>query len=844
MQSWSSISRLLGCTAAVVAMVFGFSSANAAEPYNSAQLEYLFKGGEFEFKGPECSFKGPSGAIFYLYSLKFKDGGKFSVERTCRTNNYIIHRLSYEGSGTWVNENNKLCLTAPENASFWKNFSGENCWKIKRAKWGFDAINSEGKKDFTMTLNEHPKQSSREELQTALETVTGGVEVAEKKVEAAPPKEKAKEKPAKTSLAKIENFNLSNSQGLRYKDESEKNYSAVFVDDGTTEIIESKSTFSSKKIFIGGFHVLGKPFSPGHRQLSNSLKNESSLPKLQSFFKSEIGEELTFIVEERWNGKFGNYCREWKLKALLKDKYKKQIGGWPIKVSETFVTGVSDYDCGFKRSSWNEKGRKFQDTIIQDEKSGKIIYFERNWIKDGNRFGHGTNDKETLNLILFKHPVYGETNFKKIAEANKIQLEKARQTAEADKFKREEEERRQAVELKREKEAEEKRRLAAFKKKKQEADRRNAEKEKQRIAVLEKKKKQEAARLRAVELKRKKAAEEKRRLAALEKKKQETARRKAKKEKKEAARLAAKANADKKGQNGKPSLDDRMATLKRLKDAGLLSEEQFQAKTNAILNEYLGLGGPSKTASAQKAKPSKYADVKFGKYYALVIGNNDYKHLPKLKTAAKDAKAVAKTLRDTFGFEVKTLINATRSQILDAFDDYQVKLGKTDNFLLYYAGHGWLDKGQEQGFWLPVNAKTSRRSQWISNATVTSTLKALQAKHVMVVADSCFSGTLTRGLKVEKRIDDYVRHVVDKRARIALTSGGLEPVEDGGGGKNSPFASAFLKILNGSDEVLSGTELFKRVKRPVQVNADQTPNYSDIRKAGHDGGDFLFVRKR
>jgi hypothetical protein len=30
----------------------------------------------------------------------------------------------------------------------------------------------------------------------------------------------------------------------------------------------------------------------------------------------------------------------------------------------------------------------------------------------------------------------------------------------------------------------------------------------------------------------------------------------------------------------------------------------------------------------------------------------------------------------------------------------------------------------------------------------------------------------------------------------------------------------------------------------VVLNADQTPQYSDIRRAGHDGGDFLFVRKR
>ena len=42
---------------------------------------------------------------------------------------------------------------------------------------------------------------------------------------------------------------------------------------------------------------------------------------------------------------------------------------------------------------------------------------------------------------------------------------------------------------------------------------------------------------------------------------------------------------------------------------------------------------------------------------------------------------------------------------------------------------------------------------------------------------------------------------------------------------------------------MDGTELFEQVRRRVVLNADQTPEYSDIRHAGHEGGDFLFVRK-
>ncbi len=43
---------------------------------------------------------------------------------------------------------------------------------------------------------------------------------------------------------------------------------------------------------------------------------------------------------------------------------------------------------------------------------------------------------------------------------------------------------------------------------------------------------------------------------------------------------------------------------------------------------------------------------------------------------------------------------------------------------------------------------------------------------------------------------------------------------------------------------MDGTQLFSEIRRPVILNAKQTPEYSDVRQAGHDGGDFLFVRKK
>jgi hypothetical protein len=244
------------------------------------------------------------------------------------------------------------------------------------------------------------------------------------------------------------------------------------------------------------------------------------------------------------------------------------------------------------------------------------------------------------------------------------------------------------------------------------------------------------------------------------------------------------------------------------------------------------------------AAKNEFADVDFGNYYALVIGINNYKYITKLGTAVRDAEAVAAVLADRYNFKVQTLIDPDRADIVDAFDEYRESLTDKDNLLIYYAGHGWLDDEAEEGYWLTARAKSNRRSQWVSNATITKTLKTLPAKHVMVVADSCYSGTLTRAAAVGFRDKDYFKRMASKKARVAMVSGGLEPVADDAGGGNSPFAKAFIDALKNNKSVIDGTRLFSQIRRPVILNAQQTPEYSDVRNANHDGGDFLFVRKQ
>ena len=94
---------------------------------------------------------------------------------------------------------------------------------------------------------------------------------------------------------------------------------------------------------------------------------------------------------------------------------------------------------------------------------------------------------------------------------------------------------------------------------------------------------------------------------------------------------------------------------------------------------------------------------------------------------------------------------------------------------------------------------------------------------------------------------DVFRRLIEKKTRVALTSGGNEPVPDAvNGSLHSVFANSFIKILRDNAKVLTASRLANRLKEKVIAitgshNIKQTPEFSNMHKAGHDGGDFLFV---
>ena len=244
-----------------------------------------------------------------------------------------------------------------------------------------------------------------------------------------------------------------------------------------------------------------------------------------------------------------------------------------------------------------------------------------------------------------------------------------------------------------------------------------------------------------------------------------------------------------------------------------------------------------------------------GRFYALVIGNQDYRILEHLQTPRSDAAKVAAVLRNKYGFSVQLLDDSDDVGMLRALNDLDAVVRPEDNVLIYYAGHGWRMKAGigETGYWLPVNAdRPPNDTFWVPNEQITAHIGRLPARRVLVVADSCYAGLLSNDPATSLFGADgvvtaeYLKYKLPKRARLLIASGGDQPVLDVGGAGNSVFAKAFIDVLESNTAVLTAPALFVRMRDKVTAAAArnafaQSPELKTIRSAGHEVGDFFFL---
>src|SRR3979490_561285 len=136
------------------------------------------------------------------------------------------------------------------------------------------------------------------------------------------------------------------------------------------------------------------------------------------------------------------------------------------------------------------------------------------------------------------------------------------------------------------------------------------------------------------------------------------------------------------------------------------------------------------------------------KRVALVVGNNDYKNVPKLQKAVNDARTMGDTLKQ-LGFSVMVAENQTRQAFSETFRAVDQAVEHGDPAFFFYAGHGFEIAGQN--FLLPtdVPAASEGQEELVRDASVLADriIERLQNKKVrtaILVFDACRNNPFER----------------------------------------------------------------------------------------------------
>ena len=286
---------------------------------------------------------------------------------------------------------------------------------------------------------------------------------------------------------------------------------------------------------------------------------------------------------------------------------------------------------------------------------------------------------------------------------------------------------------------------------------------------------------------------------------------------------------------------DNLARL-RLAEADLLASAPPAARLR---------GGPD---VAQGPSPL----ARRGRDRAILFATNAYDdpRFAPLSNPISDADSIAAELRRTYGFETEVVRNPTRAQILAALRDArQADVPDNSQLFVFFAGHGVLDGPRERGlgYLIPRDATQGDFDTYVSYSDIGDNLRLAPDRRVLAVFDACYGGAFfkgggTRGGSPEASGARSVARLVgkygDRTARLALTSGGEEPVSDGDEGEHSPFAYALIEALRTSSAAEGGDGLltFGEIRLRVESGAieGQAPGGGQFGRTD-PGAQFFFV---
>lgn len=230
--------------------------------------------------------------------------------------------------------------------------------------------------------------------------------------------------------------------------------------------------------------------------------------------------------------------------------------------------------------------------------------------------------------------------------------------------------------------------------------------------------------------------------------------------------------------------------------------------------------------------------------YALVIGNDNYKSVPRLAKARNDARTISEFLKDT-GFNVVKLEDATYREMVKAIDAFSRKLGPDDQAVFFFAGHGV--QLQNGNYLLPVDVDSENEAMVQMTSYNLDDITYLTGRHKsgfqLIIIDACRDNPFptktrsfgnTRGLVPVEPVKGQMVMYSASRGQQALDR--LGPSDKN---KNSVFTRNLVKELKIPGQ--SALDVIRNVQDDVEemalsVKHEQRPSvYNESR------GDFYFL---
>ena len=269
--------------------------------------------------------------------------------------------------------------------------------------------------------------------------------------------------------------------------------------------------------------------------------------------------------------------------------------------------------------------------------------------------------------------------------------------------------------------------------------------------------------------------------------------------------------------------------------------------TKPLLAQHRGVGVESiRTPSGQSLKG-------YSGSHALLIGVSKYTNgWSNLESIPPELDKVEAALNKQ-GFDSVTRVqNPNNKQLKDAFEAFFDKHGYDDNnrLLAFFSGHGYSLDNNTKGYLVPADAPNpnlspeaekdfKRKALYMSR--ILSWSGGVDAKHVMFLFDSCFSGTIFK-TKSLPDIPSYISHVTMEPVRQFISAGSAgEEVP-----AKSTFTPLFVDAIEGDadsngDGYVTGSELGVYLTQKVPNHARQSPQYGIIGGYEYSKGDLVFV---